>query len=562
VDKEEIIQAFELTAQLTNLHEDNAFNARAYEQAAQNLEKYYGFFPTTTASDLESVISKAMSLKTIELRDGKTFTDLEQLLKITPQGILDILTVPGLGPKKVRALWNEHGIDTLDKLKGLIDSGGLAAIKGFGEKSADAIAKAVAFMGKQNGLLFFHAEEKTAELSVLFNKLVSAKKWAFVGQIALEMPVITYFEVLIATEDVEALEKELLLLPLEINEKESSPSYWSGTFAGLPLKIFHTSTTNFTGTALRLSATEGHLAKKGKDMNLLQASYLADKTEDAIYLSAGLPNIIPPMRNGLDEWEWATKYGNEPLVEDHLLKGILHNHSTYSDGKNTLAEMAQACIDKGYEYFGICDHSFAANFYANGMAEETVLKQWAEIDRLNATYKGFKIFKGIEADILNDGALDYNPEFLKGFDFVVASIHGNLKMDKTEATDRIIKAIYQPATTILGHSSGRLLLKREGYPLDYQAVFKAALDNQVVIELNAHPRRLDLDWTLVYKAMNAGILISINPDAHKVEELWLMKYGTKMARKAGLLSKNTLNAMSLQEIEAYFQARKTNKNLN
>lgn len=559
MSKDEIIAAFELTAKLIGLHEDNVFKARAYEQAAQNLEKYYGFFPNASALDLESAISKAMSVKAVELRDGTPFLELEALLKQTPQGILDLLSVPGLGSKKVRALWNEHSIDDLPKLKTSIETGILAGIKGFGQKSVDAIAKALEFQDQQEGLLYMETEAIVERIGNVIDGVNEKTNWDWVGQWALEMPVITKLELLIATEKLESLEEELLKSGLQISIQDSSPAYWAGSTGELPLYIYHCSPQQFFGAKFRLSTGEGHLLKKGVDCNLIQASYGIEESELDIYNKAGLPFIPKTMRNGTSEWEWYSKYGHEAVVQDQDLKGILHNHSTYSDGKNTLAEMAQACIEQGYEYFGICDHSWAANFYANGMPEERVIQQWAEIEKLNAGFSNFKIFKGIEADILNDGTLDYGNEFLKGFDFVVASVHGNLKMSKTEATDRIITAVNKPATTILGHSSGRLLLKREGYALDYDAVFKAAKENEVVIEINAHPRRLDLDWSLVYKAMDMGIMLSINPDAHEVAGLWLMKYGTKMAQKAGLLKRCTLNAMTVSEIDSYFQNRKNKR---
>jgi DNA polymerase (family 10) len=240
------------------------------------------------------------------------------------------------------------------------------------------------------------------------------------------------------------------------------------------------------------------------------------------------------------------------------LKGPLHNHSTYSDGKNSLRELAEYCKDAGYEYLGMADHSRSA-FYANGLDEDRIRRQHEEIDRLNEKLAPFRIFKGIESDILMDGSLDYEAEVLAGFDYIVASIHSGLSMDVKKATTRLIRAIQNPYTTILGHPTGRLLLRREGYPIDHRAVIEACAAHQVVIEINANPWRLDLDWRWVRYAMEQGVILSINPDAHANEGIWHMKYGVIAGRKGGLTKDMTLNTKSADELSDYFENRKKNK---
>ncbi|NNM15678.1 MAG: PHP domain-containing protein, partial [Bacteroidia bacterium] len=237
--------------------------------------------------------------------------------------------------------------------------------------------------------------------------------------------------------------------------------------------------------------------------------------------------------------------------------GILHNHSTYSDGQNSLQEMAEHCKELGFEYLGICDHSKSA-FYANGMSADTIKKQHKEIDELNKKLAPFKILKGIESDILHSGSLDYEDDVLASFDFIVASVHSGLKMDKEKATKRLITAIENPLTTILGHPTGRLLLAREGYPIDHKKVIDACAKNDVVIELNAHPYRLDLDWRWIQYALSKRVMISINPDAHHVDGYGDMYYGVCVARKGALGKAMTFNTKSLKEIEDYFQKRKKN----
>ena len=281
-----------------------------------------------------------------------------------------------------------------------------------------------------------------------------------------------------------------------------------------------------------------------------------DPYNEDLYAGYELEYIEPELREGRGELILAQNNNLPKLIEATDLKGILHNHSKYSDGMNTLAQMANRCRELGYSYFGICDHSQSA-FYANGMKPETVLEQQLEIDELNNKITPFKIFKGIESDILNDGSLDYKKEILETFDFVVASIHSNLKMDQEKATARLLKAIENPFTTILGHPTGRLLLSREGYPIDHKKIIEACAANGVAIELNAHPYRLDIDWTWIPYCIDKGVLISINPDAHETEGLLDLHWGTAAARKGMLTKETCLNAMNLEEITKWFESKKT-----
>ena len=261
------------------------------------------------------------------------------------------------------------------------------------------------------------------------------------------------------------------------------------------------------------------------------------------------------MREGFGEVAQAKEHKIPDLLENSDLKGILHNHSTYSDGKHSLRQMAEHCKSLGYEYLGISDHSRTAS-YAGGLEIEKVLKQHAEIDLLNQELAPFRIFKGIESDILADGSLDYPEDVLKSFDFIVSSVHSILNMEKRRATDRLIRAITNPFTTILGHPTGRLLLRREGYPVDHKAIIDACAAHHVVIEINANPWRLDLDWRWVRYAMDQGVKLSINPDAHEMDGYADMKYGVLVGRKGGLTKEMTLNALSREEIASYFAARK------
>ena len=277
--------------------------------------------------------------------------------------------------------------------------------------------------------------------------------------------------------------------------------------------------------------------------------------EEAFYEKAGLQFIVPELREGLGEIGLAADKKLPHLLEDGDLRGSLHNHSTWSDGNHSIREMATWLRDHGYEYLGLCDHSQAAH-YANGLSVERVRQQHQEIDQLNAELAPFRIFKGIESDILSDGALDYPADVLASFDFIVASIHSNLKMEEAKATNRLLRAIENPYCTMLGHPTGRLLLRRQGYPINYKAVIDACAQHNVIIEINANPWRLDLDWRWVRYALDQGVQLSINPDAHHTDGYADMRYGVLMGRKGHLTKEMTFNAKSVEEVAAYFEARK------
>jgi DNA polymerase (family X) len=269
-------------------------------------------------------------------------------------------------------------------------------------------------------------------------------------------------------------------------------------------------------------------------------------TEEAVFEQAKLPFIAPELREG-ETSIYRSLSGMLPkLIEQSDIKGVIHTHSTWSDGANTIADMAARAQELGYSYLGMTDHSQSA-FYANGLKPDRVLAQWAEIDVINQKMAPFRILKGIESDILSDGNLDYTHDILAGFDFIVASVHSNLKMSKDKATERILKAIMHPKTMILGHPTGRLLLSRQGYELDWQVIFAACAKYRVAVELNANPHRLDLDYTLIAQAVEAGCMIAINPDAHQLNGISDIRYGVNTARKGYLSSENCINCLDVDD---------------
>jgi DNA polymerase (family X) len=282
---------------------------------------------------------------------------------------------------------------------------------------------------------------------------------------------------------------------------------------------------------------------------------IAPDSELAIYEAAGMPFVPPELRQDVAEWKWMDN-GATPLLIEKDIRGILHAHSTYSDGSFSLEEMAKYCLNKGWEYLGITDHSQSA-FYADGLKESDIRRQHEEIDRLNSQLAPFRIFKGIESDILTDGRLDYPDEILRSFDFVIASVHSHLKMDEEKATIRLMKAIEHPATTILGHATGRLLLSRPGYPIDTKKIIDACAANGVAIELNANPFRLDIDWTWIPYCMEKGVPVAINPDAHNLAGMHDIRYGVAAARKGGLVAAACLSSLGVSELAHYFKKRRS-----
>jgi len=363
----------------------------------------------------------------------------------------------------------------------------------------------------------------------------------------------------IVFEVLEDLEKKNWI----VHDKGKSGLFaWRGQLNGpdCELTVWISEPENFGNMLIRHTGSLNHLELIFKgDKNLLE--YLSDQpfaTEEEAYQALEQPYITPELREGQFETR-VIKEGKVPeLIEEKNLRGIIHNHSNYSDGRNTLREMAEGCRNMGMEYLGISDHSQTA-VYANGLTPERVALQHEEIDRLNKELAPFKIFKGIESDILDDGSLDYEEDVLSSFDFIVASVHAQMTMSEGKATERLINAIKNPFTTMLGHPTGRLILKRDGYPVDHKAVIQACAENAVIIEINANPMRLDLDWRWVLEAQEKGVLISINPDAHAVEQYQLMYYGVGIGRKAGLRKEMTFNSRTVEEVEKYFMERKESK---
>lgn len=566
MENSHIIRALKLAAQLMELHEENQFKIRSYTNAVFALEKLDIDLARLSVDELarQEGVGKSIAQKIYSLNQQGTFEELDNLLALTPPGVLDMMRIKGVGPKKIRTLWKELGLESTDALLEACENNQVAKVKGFGEKTQENIKQALLFNQAAVGKLHYASAAPVASdlLKLLQSKNLQA---AITGQMARKTDIIDLLQLVVAADNQASVHALLDSLPeLEKNQKTSSPFAWRGKLeaSGLAVEIMIAPANKFVNQTFIHTAVPAHLCytdTSGRNLLQIAKSGTFD-SEEAIYQAAGLPYIIPELREGLHEFELAKQDKLKDLIEYGHLKGILHNHSTYSDGKNTLEEMALYCKELGFEYLGISDHSKSA-FYANGLYEERVRKQQQEVDQLNKKLAPFRIFKGIESDILHDGSLDYDNSVLASFDFIVASVHSGLKMDEQKATQRLIRAIENPYTTILGHPTGRLLLRREGYPVNHQKVIDACAANSVVIEINANPWRLDMDWHWLPYALEKAVMISINPDAHEKGGYHDMVYGLYVARKGGLPRSMTFNALSAQEIEKYFGERKGRENL-
>ncbi len=560
MDNQYILNQLELTAKLLELHAENEFKIRAFGSAVFNLDKFSGDLTSLSLDDLSKLqgVGKSMAQKIEEIRTTGTFAELNELLNKTPEGVVQMFDIKGIGPKKIRSIWQDLNIIDQYELLQACENGEVAKLKGFGDKIQATIIESILFAQSKASKLRMNKGEALA--NVLFEPISKLfDKAKIVGDILRKNEEVDSIQIVVSDNlGSNFIEKINTIENLAYSAKDSSPFVWRGKVAemSIPIEIIFAKLSDFESKCFMYSASESHLGFKVNGKTIMQTAVNEIFSDEAIiYEKLSLPFILPEMREGLNEWAWAEKFKNEDLVKWSDLKGIVHNHSTYSDGVHTLEQMATHCRDLGFEYFGIADHSKSAT-YASGLVEERVEMQHREIDELNKKLFPFKILKGIESDILGDGSLDYSDAVLSTFDYVVASVHSNLKMTEEKAMSRLIRAIENPHTTILGHPTGRLLLSRNGYPVDHQKMIDACAANGVVIEINASPYRLDMDWRWIHYSMEKGVMLSVNPDAHKMEGFQDMHYGLANARKGGLVKSMTFNALSLAEVEQFIAHKK------
>lgn len=540
LNNKQIAGKFDLLAKLMELHDDNPFKIKTYANAYLSLRKLEGNLAEMSKAELASIkgVGSTVADKIKELVETGEMKALEKFREMTPEGIQQMLSIKGLGPKKVKQIWKEMEIETIGELLYACNENRLVTYSGFGPKiQADIIEKLEYFQASQGKFLYAHVHKQAEKCLELIQTKQTSTKIEICGDVRRMMPEVKGIELLSDAALVD-------IFP-EIESMEYIDDQWY--FMAIPIFIYVSESARFDQELFRLNCSESFYAAFSNEE-------LSVGDDQMIFKNKGLPFIPAEFREHTDALSKNESYiQNLIVVED--IQGIVHNHSTYSDGLHTLKEMADNVRDSGFKYFVISDHSKSAG-YASGLNEESVLMQWNEIENLNNQYAdGFKIYKGIESDILTDGSLDYSDDILAGFDLVIASVHSVLNMDEEKATRRLITAIENPYTRILGHPTGRLLLARRGYPVDYKKVIDACAANNVVIELNANPQRLDLDWTWIPYALDKHVKVAINPDAHSKESIHYIKYGVAAARKGGLTKDMCLNTMNKEAFDQWLSRK-------
>jgi len=574
VDNKGVRTVLQEVGLLLELKGENPFKVKAYLNAARSIE--------ILEEDLEKMVreGRLKEIKGVGDALAHHITELvhtgklqvhEDLKSSVPPGHLEMLKIPGLGPKKIKALYDTLDIKAIGELEYACLENRLVELQGFGQKTQEKILQGIQQIKKYQGRYLYGEMIKTAE--EILKKVLSHPKVlraSLTGSVRRKMEVVRNINLLVSTLHSQAVLTAFSKLPeVEVVQFRDKASGRYSLLSGVEVDLQITSDQAFpyqllqwtgslshwNGMCQRAKATgfklsEGNLRRNG--------SIISCKEEEGIFNVLGLDFIQPELREDQGEIEAAETHQLPLLIEGQDIKGVFHVHSFYSDGTNSIRSIAHAAKGMGFSYIGLSDHSQTAR-YAGGLTLEKLEKQWEEVDRVNKEMEGFTIFKGIESDILPDGSLDYEEAILKKFDFVIASVHSHFNIPLEEMTQRMTKAVKNPYTTILGHPTGRLLLAREPYAIDMIRLIDEASRSGVVIELNAHPYRLDIDWRLCKYAKEKGVKIAINPDAHDEDGLKDTYFGVGIARKGWLEPGDVLNTMDLEEMRDFLKKRKPSK---
>lgn len=549
MDNYAIADNFSLLSKLLDIHGENSFKSKTYSIAAFNIEKLPMPLQETPREKIFTIkgIGESIGKKVIEMLDTGEMRMLNELLEKTPVGVVEMLNIKGIGPKKINTIWKELEVESVGELLYACNENRLLLYKGFGEKTQNNIRSSIEFyLQNQGSYLYAQIESYAHLITEKLSALFSHDKLAIVGAFRRQLETIDALE-WCTTASVVELKKFFLENGFEAVEEDAENVVFKGK-ENVKLKFYLSDPSSFYKKLFQTSCSEDFLVGWEKQCSIP----LDAVSEEDIFQSAGLPFIIPALRENDSILSKAKQDKLKPVIQPPDIRSVIHSHSNWSDGVNTIEEMAQELVKRGYEFLVISDHSKSA-FYANGLTAERIREQHRYIDELNKKLQPFKIFKSIECDILNDGSLDYTNDILGTFDLVITSIHSNLKMTEDKAMTRLLNAIQNPYTTILGHMTGRLLLSRNGYPVDHKKIIDACAENHVAIELNAHPRRLDMDWRWIDYAVDKNVLISIDPDAHSLEGFNDVKYGVLAAQKGGLTKNRNLSSFSLNQFEDYLQ---------
>jgi DNA polymerase (family 10) len=576
--KDDVADALDEIGVLLELQGENAFRCNAYFNAARTVR--------SLSDDLKQLVAgkrlgevrglgEALVDKITTLVTAGRLPYLEDLRRQVPAGLVEMRQLQGLGSKKVKALHDQLGIDSLDKLKAACEADQVAGLKGFGAKTQANILQALRFRAEAGQRVRIDMATGLAEsLLARVKELPGVVRAEACGSVRRRRETCADIDLLASAADAKPVIDAFAAFPEVVRVLGQGPTKASvlattrvdGDKVTLQADLRVVTDDLFPFGLHYFTGSKAHnirMRQRAIDRGWLLSEYglgtdahkVACATEADIFAALGMEYVPPELREDTGEIEAAEAKTLPRLVEVADIRGVFHNHTTYSDGGATLEEMALAAKALGFEYFGVGDHSQSLTV-ARGMPPSVVRKQWDEIDRLNARLTGVRILKGIESDILEDGSLDYPDELLAGFDYVVGSVHSHFGLSEAEQTARVCRALAHPRLTMLGHSTGRLVLRREGYKIDLEAVLQAAARHGKMVEINASPYRLDLDWVHAKRAKALGVMLVINPDAHSPGELANFRYGVDVARRGWLEAQDMFNTRSLAEVMAEFARRK------
>lgn len=545
----EISRLFGLYAELLQLHEKESRLSDLLSGAAYRIGRMDDSVAEMQDSELKEQFRPELVKIIKASKTNGVIENLEELIQLTPQGLFDMMRIKGLGGKKLALLWKTAKIESVEALAEACRKNIISKIPGFGIKTEQNILAGIEALNSSKNRYHYADVADTADALVgTLQQIFDTPLLSLCGEVRRMNTTVESIEILAALSPKELKSPSVKKV---LNVQQANDGITLGhTLDELPVKIYYCQPKEFYTHLFYKTGSDAHV----KRIREITGKSESEISEEAIYATAGFPYIVPELREDVAEWDYLRS--SEPLITLTDIKGVVHNHTTWSDGVDKLENFARACMKKGYEYVVISDHSQNAH-YAGGLKPDKVLKQFTEIDRLNKQLSPFRIFKSIECDILVSGELDYDKTLLRQFDMVIASVHQLLKMTEEKATARLIKAIENPFTTILGHMTGRQLLIRPGYPVDFKKVIDACAANGVVIEINANPYRLDMDWSQIPYALERGVMISINPDSHSIYEIDNIRWGVCAARKGGLTKNMTWNAMDLKGIEKWLKHKKT-----
>ncbi|MBC7720804.1 MAG: DNA polymerase/3'-5' exonuclease PolX [Pedobacter sp.] len=554
MDNYAIAENFSMLGKLMDIHGENSFKTKSYSMAAYTIEKLPSPLAEMPATKVFAIrgIGEAIGKKIIEQIETGELQILTDYFANTPPGIVEMLKIKGLGPKKIATIWKDLEVETLGELLYACNENRLMLYKGFGEKTQQNVKEGIEFyLGTLGSYLYQQIEHFAGNVSTKMQSLFPQETFVATGDFKRQIEVIEKLE-WVTTINKNSLTEFLTSHSFDLVDDEDNYVSFVGK-ENVTLGFYCTDEKHFYSQLFTTSCSDEFLNKWNETVGW--NADITYQSEEEIFAKSNISFIPAFQRETAEIIDVAKLHQLPKIIIETDIKGIIHSHSKWSDGTNTLEEMSKAAMAKGYEYLVISDHSKTA-FYAQGLPVEKVIAQHQQIDELNAKIAPFKIFKSIESDILGDGSLDYDNNILNSFDIVIASIHSNLKMTEEKAMLRLINAIENPYTSILGHMTGRLLLSRAGYPVNHIKIIDACAANNVVIELNAHPRRLDIDWRWIKHALNKNVLLSINPDAHNIEGYNDCRFGVLVAQKAGLTSAENLSSYNLQQFEAFVKVQK------